>query len=93
MTWRPARPQFSGAKLDVATALLFRSRMTKGYADPFGQLVSDVNVTKIKNLAHLVELVRSSSDEYPTFRFAEDYAETASVSRHSRNFGARADGA
>jgi hypothetical protein len=50
--------------------------MTKGYADPFGQVVSEVNGTKVKNLAHLVELVRGCKDEYLTFRFAEDYSET-----------------
>ena len=60
----------------MVTAPLLRTRMTKGYADPFGQVVSDVNGTKIKNLAHLVELIRTSKDEYLTFRFAEDYTET-----------------
>ena len=60
----------------MVTAPLLRTRMTKGYADPFGQVVSEVNGTKVKNLAHLVELVRSCSDEYVTFRFAEDYSET-----------------
>jgi hypothetical protein len=50
--------------------------MTKGYADPFGQVVSETNGTKVKNLAHLVDLIRSCKDEYLTFRFAEDYAET-----------------
>ena len=58
------------------TAPLLRTRMTKGYADPFGQVLSEVNGTKVKNLAHLVELIRSSKDEYLTFRFAEDYSET-----------------
>jgi hypothetical protein len=55
---------------------LLRTRTTKGYADPFGQIVSEVNGTKVKNLAHLVDLIRSCKDEYLTFRFAENYAET-----------------
>jgi PDZ domain len=50
--------------------------MTKGYADPFGPVVTELNGVKVKNLAHLVELVRSCQDEYLTFRLAEDYAET-----------------
>jgi hypothetical protein len=50
--------------------------MTKGYADPFGQVLSELNGTKVKNLAHFIELVRCSKDEYLTFRFAEDYSET-----------------
>jgi S1-C subfamily serine protease len=70
------RARFPGEELVVVTAPLLRTRMTKGYADPFGQVLSEVNGTKIKNLAHLVELVRSCKDEYLTFRFAEDYSET-----------------
>jgi S1-C subfamily serine protease len=73
---RSDRARFPGEELVVVTAPLLRTRMTKGYADPFGQVVSEVNGTKVKNLAHLVELVRSCNDEYVTFRFAEDYSET-----------------
>jgi S1-C subfamily serine protease len=73
---RSDRARFPGEELVVVTAPLLRTRMTKGYADPFGQVVSEVNGTKVKNLAHLVELVRSCNDEYLTFRFAEDYSET-----------------
>jgi S1-C subfamily serine protease len=75
-TRRSDRPRFAGEELVVVTAPLLRTRMTKGYVDPFGQVVSEVNGTKVKNLAHLVELIRSNTDEYLTFRFAEDYSET-----------------
>jgi S1-C subfamily serine protease len=75
-TRRSDRPRFPGEELVVVTAPLLRTRMTKGYADPFGQVVSEVNGTKVKNLAHLVELIRSNTDEYLSFRFAEDYTET-----------------
>jgi S1-C subfamily serine protease len=68
--------RFPGEELVVVTAPLLRTRMTKGYADPFGQVVSELNGTKVKNLVHLVELIRSSKDEYLTFRFAEQYSET-----------------
>ncbi len=76
MTRRSDAARFPGEELVVVTAPLLRTRMTKGYADPFGQVVSEVNGTKVKNLAHLVELIRSCKDEYLTFRFVEDYAET-----------------
>jgi S1-C subfamily serine protease len=75
-TRRSDRANFAGEELVVVTAPLLRTRMAKGYNDPFGQVLSEVNGTKVKNLAHLVELIRSCSDEYLTFRFAEDYAET-----------------
>jgi S1-C subfamily serine protease len=73
---RSDRAHFPGEQLVVVTAPLLRTRMTKGYVDPFGQVLSEVNGTKVKNLAHLVDLIRSSKDEYLTFRFAEDYSET-----------------
>jgi S1-C subfamily serine protease len=75
-TRRSDRARFPGEELVVVTAPLLRTRMTKGYADPFGQVLSEVNGIKVKNLCHLVELIRSCKDEYLTFRFAEDYAET-----------------
>ncbi len=75
-TRRSDRARFPGEELVVVTAPLLRTRMTKGYADPFGQVLSEVNGTKVKNLAHLVELVGACQDEYLTFRFAEDYSET-----------------
>jgi S1-C subfamily serine protease len=75
-TRRSDRARFPGEELVVVTAPLLRTRMTKGYADPFGQVVSEVNGTKVKNLTHLVDLIESCQDEYLTFRFAEDDAET-----------------
>jgi hypothetical protein len=77
MTTRLAdQAQFPGEELVVVTAPLLRTRMSKGYTDPFGQVLNDVNGVKVKNLIHLVELIRSSKDEYLTFRFAEQYSET-----------------
>jgi S1-C subfamily serine protease len=75
-TRRVDRAQFPGEEMVVVTAPLLRTRMTKGYADPFGQVLSELNGTKVKNLSHLVELIRSSKEEFLTFRFAEDYSET-----------------
>ncbi len=62
---RADRARFPGEELVVVTAPLLRTRMTKGYADPFGQVVSEVNGTKVKNLAHLVELIRSMQGRIP----------------------------
>ena len=52
------------------------NRITKGYAEPFGQVVETVNGTRIQNLRHLVETLRDSKDEFLTFRFAEEDSET-----------------
>jgi PDZ domain len=75
-TRRSDRARFPGEELVVVTAPLLRTKMSKGYTDPFGQVVSTVNGTKVKNLVHLVELIRSCTEEFLTFRFSEDYSET-----------------
>jgi hypothetical protein len=50
--------------------------MTRGYGEPFGQVVASINGTKIRSLRHLVETLRDCKDEFLTFRFAEDGSET-----------------
>jgi hypothetical protein len=80
-TRRSARMQFPGEELVAVTAPMLPHRMTKGYGEPLGQVVESVNGTRIKNLRHLVETIRDARDEFLTFRFAEDYAETMVLRR------------
>lgn len=65
------RVQFPGEELVVVTSPLFTHKIAKGYESPIGQIVSELNGTKIKNLEHLVTLLRDSTDEFLVFRFAE----------------------
>jgi hypothetical protein len=58
-------------ELVVVTAPLLAHKITQGYADPFGQVVSEVNGIKVGNLRHLVELLRDCKEEYVRFRFAD----------------------
>ncbi len=58
------------------TSPMLPHRMTRGYGEPIGQVVESVDGTKIKNLRHLVETIRDGRDDFLTFRFAEDGAET-----------------
>ncbi len=60
----------------MVTASMLPHRMTRGYGEPFGQVVETVNGTKIRSLRHLVETLRDSKDEFLTFSFAEDGSET-----------------
>lgn len=69
------RVRFPGEELVVVTSPMFNHKITKGYADPVGQVVKEVNGTPIKNLKHLVELLRDCTDEYLTFRFMEEGTE------------------
>jgi S1-C subfamily serine protease len=72
---RGDRVEFPGEELVVVTTPLLRHKIAKGYGDPFGQVLSEVNGIKIKSLRHLVEVLRDCPDPFLTFRFAEDLTE------------------
>jgi S1-C subfamily serine protease len=69
------RVRFPGEELVVVTSPMFSHKIAKGYEDPVGQVVQEVNGVRVRNLKHLVEILRDSRDEYLTFRFAEQGAE------------------
>jgi S1-C subfamily serine protease len=76
MTRSADRVRFPGEELVVVTSLILPNRMTRGYGEPIGQVVESVNSTRIKNLRHLVQTIRDCRDEFLTFRFVEEGAET-----------------
>jgi hypothetical protein len=54
----------------------------RGYSDhPFGQVVRDVDGVSIKNLRHLVALLREGSGEFLTIRFHGEYREALVLPR------------
>jgi hypothetical protein len=69
------RVQFPGEELVLVAGPMFAHKIAKGYGDPVGQVVKEVNGVPVKNLRHLVELLRDATGEYLTFRFAEEGAE------------------
>jgi S1-C subfamily serine protease len=75
ITRRFERVSFPGEELVVITAPMFAHKITKGYGDPVGRVVKEVNGVRIKNLRHLVETLRDCADEYLTFRFADEWGE------------------
>jgi S1-C subfamily serine protease len=52
---------------------LLNHRIAKGYEPQPYAVVSHVNETAVRNLSHLVELLRDAKTEYITFRFAGRY--------------------
>jgi S1-C subfamily serine protease len=69
VTRRGEHPAFPGEELVVVAAPSFPHRLTKGYDNPISRAVRAVNGTPIKNLRHLVEVLRDSRDEFFTFEF------------------------
>ena len=67
---------FPGERLVVVSAPFFPSKLATGYGSPFGEVVTAVNGTKIKNLAHLVEVLRDCKDEFVKFEYAGRGGET-----------------
>jgi len=70
ITRRQDRPAFDDEELVVVASPLFPHRITKGYDDPDRSIVSEVNDVPVRNLRHLVELLRDSRDEQISFKFA-----------------------
>jgi hypothetical protein len=62
---------FEGEELVVLAPPMFPHKIIKGYSTKlaFG-VVSHVNSVKIRNLRHLVETIRVSTDAYIAIRFA-----------------------
>jgi S1-C subfamily serine protease len=75
MSRRSDRVAFPGEELVVVTAPMFEHKITRGYINPVGQVLAEVNGQKVKNLRHLVEILRDSTDEFLKFRFAEEFTE------------------
>jgi hypothetical protein len=67
------KPAFDGEQLVLLGPRLFPHRIADGYDDQFFAVVSHINDTEIKNLAHLVETLRTCQDEYLIVRLAGAY--------------------
>ena len=70
ITRRSDKPAFPGEELVVVSSPFFPHKLAKGYDSPVSRVVRAVNGVTIKNLRHLVELLRDSKDEFLAFEFA-----------------------
>jgi S1-C subfamily serine protease len=63
------KPAFENEGLAVISSPFFPHKLSKGYANPSMEVVKTVNGIPIKNLGHLVEVLRDSKDEFITIEF------------------------
>jgi S1-C subfamily serine protease len=70
------KPAFDGERLVVISSPFFPHDLSKGYVNPVGDIVKTVNGIPIRNLAHLVEVLRDSKDEFITIEVESRVAET-----------------
>jgi len=68
-------PTFEGEELVLVTSRMFPHKIKKGYDEVFGCTVSHVNGVPVKNLRHLVQMLRLASGDFIEFRFADWMAE------------------
>lgn len=64
------KPAFEDEELVVVASPFFPHRITRGYDDPNRAVLSEVNGTPVRNLRHLVEILRDSREEQLAFKFA-----------------------
>lgn len=76
LTRRSDKPAFEGEELVIVPCPLFAHPLASGYSHPTMNVVKAVNGVRVKNLRHLVETVRDSSEEFITVEFAGRITET-----------------
>lgn len=59
-----SQPAFPGEQLVVIASPFFPHKLAQGYSNPIGRVVSTVNGVAVKNLKHLVEILRDMRDDY-----------------------------
>ena len=70
------RPQFPGERLVVVAAPFFPHKLAQGYSNPMTEVIKSINNIPIKNLAHLIEVLRDCREQYVTVEFAGRFSET-----------------
>lgn len=68
-------PAFPGEELVVVASPFLPHKLAFGYSSLYGSVLRKVNGVPVKNLRHLVELLRDSRDEHLAFEFARKGAE------------------
>ena len=64
------KPAFPGEEIIVVASPMFPHRITNGYDDPNRAVLSEVNGIPVKNLRHLMEIIRDNQDPQITLKFA-----------------------
>ena len=69
VTRRGDKPEFPGEELVVVSSPFFPHALAKGYGNPIARVVKTVNGISIRNLNHLVQVLRDSRDEFDVITY------------------------
>jgi hypothetical protein len=75
VTRRSDRPAFDGEELVTVTSPMFPHAIAKGYDNPFSKVINEISGIKVKNLRHLVQILRDTKEKYITISFSDKYSE------------------
>jgi hypothetical protein len=89
-TRRGDRPKFKGEELVIVSSPMFPHKISKGYSNPVFKVVKEINGVKVKNLRHLVEILRDSKEKFTTISFDDKTSETI-VFNHKEALAATED--
>lgn len=70
------KPTFDGEGLVVVSSPFLPHKLAKGYSNPGARVVKSINGIAIKNLNHLVEVLRDSKNDFTTIKFDGRAGET-----------------
>ncbi len=70
------QPDFPDEGLVVISSPFFPHKLAQGYSNPRSEVVKTVNGIPVKNLAHLVEILRDARDKFITIECDTRYGET-----------------
>jgi S1-C subfamily serine protease len=87
VTRRGDHPRFEGEQLVIVAAPMFPHKIGKGYDNPNFKVVKEINGIRVKNIRHMVELLRDSKEKYTTISFDDRASETI-VFDHKEALGA-----
>ena len=76
ITRRSDQPAFAGEELVFVSSPFLPHKLSKGYGTPALKVLESINGIKIKNLAHLVTVLRDAKEEFIVIEYATRSAET-----------------
>ena len=68
--------RFDGEELVAVSSPIFPHKVSKGYDNPITKVIKDINGVPIKNLRHLVEVLRDSNQKFTIIHFDDKASET-----------------
>ncbi len=64
------RPSFPEERIVIIAHPMFTHKIGKGYNEPYADAIAEVNGIRIRNLKHLVEILRDATGEFVEFTFS-----------------------